>query len=346
MSRTAKRGIDYFPLDVDFFSDIKIRKLIKYQGSEAIAVYATLLCNIYKDEGYYMRWDDDLPFIISESTKYDEDYIRSVIACCVEIGLFSKELYESEGVLTSKGIQTRYKDINRQCKRTARVTEYSLIPSEEMTATPNEKDISSEEKAITSEEKGISSEEIAITSEEMPQSKEKKSKENKIKENLSRGNARAGEERVLLEKFIDSDGAKAAAAIDMKPERWRETARAVLDEWELTGKVHETDADARSHLISHVRRKVKAEPNRRTQPTPAERRALAAEKERRRAEAEEAERREKAERAATGKNSWQRFCESKGIDPKTSAAEYAKSQANADEAAALDEFRQQMTKTD
>ena len=36
MARTFKKGLDYFPLDIDIFNDLKIRKLIKYQGGKAI----------------------------------------------------------------------------------------------------------------------------------------------------------------------------------------------------------------------------------------------------------------------------------------------------------------------
>ncbi len=125
MARTAKQGLGYFPFDIDFFQDLRIRKLIKYQGGKAITVYALLLCLIYKD-GYYIRWDEELPFIISEQTGYDEAYIREVIQCCLNIGLFAKELYKAEGVLTSKGIQVRYMNINRLCKRVATVTVYNL----------------------------------------------------------------------------------------------------------------------------------------------------------------------------------------------------------------------------
>jgi hypothetical protein len=126
MARTVKNGLEYFPFDVDFFQDLRIRKLIKYQGGKAITVYALLLCLIYKS-GYYIKWDDELPFIISEQTGYDEAYIQEVINCCLSIGLFSKELFKSERVMTSNGIQKRYMNINRISKRTASITEYNLI---------------------------------------------------------------------------------------------------------------------------------------------------------------------------------------------------------------------------
>ena len=107
MGRKNKIGLEYFPFDIDFFSDLKIRKLIKYQGGKAVTVYALLLCIIYK-QGYYMRWDKELPFIISEQTGYEEVYIQEVIKSCLVIGLFSNELFEKEKIITSKGIQERY----------------------------------------------------------------------------------------------------------------------------------------------------------------------------------------------------------------------------------------------
>lgn len=101
MARTIKKGLDYFPMDIDIFNDLKIRKLIKYQGGKSITVYALLLCNIYKN-GYYMKWDKELPFICSELTGFEEAYISEVIKTCLTLGLFSKGLFDADGVLTSK----------------------------------------------------------------------------------------------------------------------------------------------------------------------------------------------------------------------------------------------------
>ena len=81
MARPSKIGLDYFPFEVDLFHDIKIRKLIRYQGGKAFTVYALLLCFIYKS-GYYARWDTELPFIISEQTGFEEAYISEVIKYC------------------------------------------------------------------------------------------------------------------------------------------------------------------------------------------------------------------------------------------------------------------------
>lgn len=130
MARTIKRGLDYFPFDVDFFQDIRIRKLIKYQGGKAVTVYALLLCTIYRN-GYYAEWDKELPFIISEQSGYTEAYIQEVIDCCLNIGLLSKELFESDKILTSKGIQERYRRICSSSRRNSVIAEYNLIPVDE-----------------------------------------------------------------------------------------------------------------------------------------------------------------------------------------------------------------------
>lgn len=107
MARIAKSGLEYFPFDIDFFQDIRIRKLIKRQGGKAVTVYALLLCLIYKN-GYFMQWDDELPFIGSEMSGFEEAYVLEVIKTCLTLGLFDKNMYDTEQVLTSKGIQVRY----------------------------------------------------------------------------------------------------------------------------------------------------------------------------------------------------------------------------------------------
>lgn len=135
MARIAKSGLEYFPFDIDFFQDIRIRKLIKRQGGKAVTVYALLLCLIYKN-GYFMQWDDELPFIGSEMSGFEEAYVLEVIKTCLTLGLFDKNMYDTEQVLTSKGIQVRYCNIQRLNKRMGRIDKYSLLdePQQRTTA--------------------------------------------------------------------------------------------------------------------------------------------------------------------------------------------------------------------
>lgn len=135
MARIAKSGLEYFPFDIDFFQDIRIRKLIKRQGGKAVTVYALLLCLIYKN-GYFMQWDDELPFIGSEMSGFEEAYVLEVIKTCLTLGLLDKNMYDTEQVLTSKGIQVRYCNIQRLNKRMSRIDKYSLLdePQQRTTA--------------------------------------------------------------------------------------------------------------------------------------------------------------------------------------------------------------------
>ena len=49
MGRTLKQGFEYFPFDTNFFQDIRIRKLIRYQSGRAVTIYISLLCIIYNN---------------------------------------------------------------------------------------------------------------------------------------------------------------------------------------------------------------------------------------------------------------------------------------------------------
>ncbi|EHM37847.1 hypothetical protein HMPREF0080_02031 [Anaeroglobus geminatus F0357] len=72
MARPLKQGLDYFPLDTDFLQDIKVRRLIRACGSSAIPMLIGLLVNIYRGDGYYLRWDSDMTFLISDEVGISE----------------------------------------------------------------------------------------------------------------------------------------------------------------------------------------------------------------------------------------------------------------------------------
>lgn len=109
MARPKKQGIDYFSFDVNFFSDVKVRKIARACGSQSTSILICLLCNIYKDEGYYILWDEDLPFVIADTVGVSEGAVNEVILKALQVGFFSQELYEKYKILTSNGIQSRFK---------------------------------------------------------------------------------------------------------------------------------------------------------------------------------------------------------------------------------------------
>lgn len=143
MARNIKNGLEYFPCEVGMFSDIKVRKLIKYHSGKSVTVYTSLLCCIYRD-GYFMRWDLESPFIIAEITGFDETFIKEVVRCCLTVELFDQKLFDEYSVLSSRGIQKRYSEICKILKRKAKVSEFKLISPEEMKVTSEESDLNGE----------------------------------------------------------------------------------------------------------------------------------------------------------------------------------------------------------
>ncbi len=107
MSRPTKQGLDYFPVDVHFMDDIKVRKVLKACGAQSIAVLISLLGNIYADRGYYLVWDSDMPFLIADKVGISEGAVLEIVGKAVQVGLFDRELFK-KNILTSRGIQRRF----------------------------------------------------------------------------------------------------------------------------------------------------------------------------------------------------------------------------------------------
>ena len=49
MARPQKKGLDYFPMDVDIFNDTKLKVVRAGYGSDGVMLYLYLLCAIYKN---------------------------------------------------------------------------------------------------------------------------------------------------------------------------------------------------------------------------------------------------------------------------------------------------------
>ena len=83
MARPKKTGLDYFPLDVDFFTNKKIKILRAKYGIDGIAVFMFLLCEIYKN-GYFIIWDDDYKAVLADELHLTEEFVEQVILLLVD----------------------------------------------------------------------------------------------------------------------------------------------------------------------------------------------------------------------------------------------------------------------
>ena len=110
MARGPKGGLDYFPLDVDFFEDDKILQLEDEHGEQGVLVYLRLLCRIYRNNGYYEVWDSGKPALVAKRIGIGGNprKVDLIVRSCVKWSLFDRKLFDAGGVLTSVGIQRRY----------------------------------------------------------------------------------------------------------------------------------------------------------------------------------------------------------------------------------------------
>lgn len=109
MARPTKQGLEYFSFDTDFFSDVKIRRISRACGPASTSILICLLCNIYRDKGYYITWDENLPFVVADTVGTTEGAVEEVVKKAIQVGFFDKELFDKYKILTSNGIQNRFK---------------------------------------------------------------------------------------------------------------------------------------------------------------------------------------------------------------------------------------------
>lgn len=106
MCRIKKRGLDYFPIDIDFMQNRLVRRIMKREGEGSLATLFGALSCIYGGEGYYVRADElfyeDISTSLYNQTASD---VKRILALAAEYGIFHPGLFSEFGILTSSEIQ-------------------------------------------------------------------------------------------------------------------------------------------------------------------------------------------------------------------------------------------------
>lgn len=190
MARPAKKGLAYFPKDVDFYQDEKIVDLGMKYGPLGLTVFDVLMTLVYR-EGYYL----ELPLskvgqlivrTVGESWFRKTgmgavDLSVEVILYCAEIGLINAPLVR-QNVITSVGIQKRYAAVTARNK--VNLTKYWLLDNRRVDGALE----SMPKKRVSDAETPVSVTETRVSDAKTPQRKE-----NKIKENISDDIARVSD---------------------------------------------------------------------------------------------------------------------------------------------------------
>lgn len=190
MARPIKKGLSYFPFDVDIFKEVKIRILMANYGANGVLLYIYLLTAVYNN-GYYIKCNEDLLYVASADLGVSPQKAREIILFCCKRSLFDDALFRKRQVLSSVGIQRRYQEMvkARAVKRTVKVQgELWLLDCDEtknfiMVCPPEgEQDINCINSEINSGKSKINT---------TNKSKENKSKINESKEEESKADEKA-----------------------------------------------------------------------------------------------------------------------------------------------------------
>lgn len=128
-----RKAITYYNRDIDITDDTRIRKVLRKHGGLGGFVYEEILGMVYGTGNYYLRWKDDYILDIADKI-YEQDAgkIRQIFETILESELFSKEIFDQFGILTSHGIQERYLERVKNSSRQDEVILDFAVPDEEL----------------------------------------------------------------------------------------------------------------------------------------------------------------------------------------------------------------------
>lgn len=170
MARPVKKGMDYFALDVDYYTDPKLIMLTDRIDKNARAVYVDLLAYGFGKHGYFFNCSEEELATFSLLTQHKMDEILEVIEACLDIGLFDTSLYSGFKILTSERMQEHFSIVKTKNRRTHAILKEHQVCKVSRRKTPVN-DTETPENIAETLEKGAL----------MQQSKQNKTKQNKTK---------------------------------------------------------------------------------------------------------------------------------------------------------------------
>lgn len=136
MARPTKTGLDYYPMDVGFLRDKKVRLLRSEFGASSVLFVLYVLGKAYEGDGYFLAWDKDELLLAADELHEQPTYISEVLQGCLKRSIFDERVFQMFNVLTSAGIQRRYL---RGCEKRdgiAIFSEYWLLNIDSKTDVP------------------------------------------------------------------------------------------------------------------------------------------------------------------------------------------------------------------
>jgi hypothetical protein len=108
MARPPKIGLDYFPHDTDASSDMKMQSLLSLCGLAGVGFYWYIIERIYKEDDFMLDVSDaeTIQILCRNMAITAQEYNR-YSSICLKYGLFNKQIFDSNGKLSSDGVMKR-----------------------------------------------------------------------------------------------------------------------------------------------------------------------------------------------------------------------------------------------
>lgn len=124
MGRPFRKGLRFFSHDTDMSNDPKIQAIEALYEMKGYAVFNKLLEKIYNTEEGYIEVKTELQIkVLADIFKFKVVEFTKYISDAVEIGLFDKEAYTKQKILTSNGVRKRIAEVQKDRQRSRKWNE-------------------------------------------------------------------------------------------------------------------------------------------------------------------------------------------------------------------------------
>lgn len=106
--KQRKNGFPAVKIDTDLFEKESTKVIINKYGEDGITTLIFTILAIFRDEGYYLYFDEDFVDYTANQTGISAYIVENVIGMAVDIGLFDSDVFEKFSVLTNEDLQRQY----------------------------------------------------------------------------------------------------------------------------------------------------------------------------------------------------------------------------------------------
>lgn len=126
MPKPFGEGLKYMQLDVDISDNDKIDILMDEFEHLGFAFWTLIHARIFKNSYYWEQEDRKVNQFCKKILRVPREKYDEMLVFAIKMKVFDRELFESNNILTSKGIQRRYLIITKKWSKVKLISEYIL----------------------------------------------------------------------------------------------------------------------------------------------------------------------------------------------------------------------------